>query len=49
MIGNVYDGFLVEVRVDCSRGEIVTESKIRIDKEHSCMNSLQKCVLFDNA
>jgi hypothetical protein len=29
----VYDGFLVEVRADCSRRETVTESDIRTDKE----------------
>ena len=29
----MYDGLLVEVRVDCSRREIVTESEIRIEKE----------------
>jgi hypothetical protein len=32
-MGNVCDGLLVEVRVDCSRREIVSENEIRIDKE----------------
>jgi hypothetical protein len=31
-MGNMYDGLLVKVRVDCSRREIVTEREIRIDK-----------------
>jgi hypothetical protein len=32
-MGIVYDGLLVEVRIDCNRRKIVTESEIRIYKE----------------
>jgi len=32
-MGNVCDRLLVEVRVDRSRREIVSENEIRIDKE----------------
>ena len=32
-MGNMYDRFFVEVRVDCGRRESVSESDIRIAKE----------------
>jgi hypothetical protein len=48
-MGNMYDGLLVEVRVDCSRREIVTESEIRIDKETQLYGQLiegRTCIFF---
>jgi predicted adenine nucleotide alpha hydrolase (AANH) superfamily ATPase len=46
-MGNMYDGLLVEVTVDFSRREIVTESEIRIDKETQLYRQLiEGCIFF---
>jgi len=47
---NMYDGLLVEVRVDCSRIEKwLRKVKLEMIRRHSCMNTLQMRVLFDEA
>ena len=43
-MGNMQDRLLVEVRVDFSRTEIVTESEIRIKKRRISVDSLLKRV-----
>ena len=46
MMGNMYDRLLVEVRVDCSRRESVSESDIRIAKETQLYGQLiEGCIL----
>ena len=46
MMGDMYDRLLVEVRVDFSCRKIVTESKIRIDKETQLFGQLiERCIL----
>ena len=42
----MFDGLLVEVRVDCSRREVVTESEIRIDKETQLYGQLIEGCIF---
>jgi len=42
----MYDGLLVEVRVDCSRRKIVTESEITNDKETQLYEHLtEACIV----
>jgi hypothetical protein len=45
-MGNMFDGLLVEVRVDFSRTEIVTESEIRIDKKTQLYGQLIEGCIF---
>jgi uncharacterized protein YpmS len=46
-MGNMYDGLLVEVRVDFSCREIVTGSEIRIYKETQLYGQLiEGCIFF---
>ena len=42
----MFDGLLVEVRVDCRRREAVTESEIRIDKETQLYGQLIEGCIF---
>jgi hypothetical protein len=48
-MGKVCDGFFVDVRIDCSRREIVTESEIRTDKETQLYGQLIEGCIFDEA
>jgi len=44
-MGKMYDRLLVQVRVDCSRREIVSESEIRIDKKRQLYEQLiEECI-----
>jgi hypothetical protein len=45
-MGNMYDRLLVEVRVYCSRREIVSENEIRIDKETQLYGQLIEGYIF---
>jgi hypothetical protein len=42
----MFDGLLVEVRVDCSHREVVTESEIRIGKETQLYGQLIEGCIF---
>jgi len=42
----MYDGLLVEVKVGCSRREIVSKSEIRIDKKTQLYGQLTEGCIF---
>jgi hypothetical protein len=45
-MGNMYDRLLVEVRVDCSRTESVSEGEIRTAKETQLYGQFKEgCIL----